>query len=114
MIEHVPDFSHIKDGDACIYFLLEDNSRLKETVSPRVKIGVTNRLDCTLKQFRLQILRASSAEDFIVLHAIKAPSKEIARSLERRLHQRFAKARSAHSLEWFDLTEEEVAWCKSM
>src|SRR5688572_6858785 len=103
MINAQTAFSHIADRDSCVYFLLEDNTRLKEGNVPRCKIGITDRLDCTLKQFRMQILRASSAEDFRVFHAIKTPSKEIARSLERLLHTRFVNKRCAHSKEWFDL-----------
>jgi hypothetical protein len=109
-----PDLSHIRDGDSCIYFLLEDSRRLRNNVLPRCKIGVTDRLDCTRKQFRMQILRASSAEDFEVFHAIKAPSREMARMFERMLHQRFSKRRCEHSKEWFDLTSEEIDWCRSL
>jgi hypothetical protein len=114
MINADTPFSHISDGDSCIYFLLEDRSRLKEGVVPRCKIGITNRLDCTLRQFRMQILRASSAEDFEVFHAIKTPSKEIASSLERRLHVRFGKKRCSHSKEWFDLSADDIDWCRSL
>src|ERR1043166_4745722 len=90
MINANTPFSHINDRDSCLYFLVEDSSRLKDGVSPRCKIGITDRLDCTLRQFRMQILRASSAEDFEIFHAIKTPSKEIASSVERHLHSRFA------------------------
>ena len=107
-------FSHINDGDSCIYFLLEDTSRLRNDVLPRCKIGITDRLDCTLKQSRMQILRASSAEDFEVFHAIKTPSKEIASSVERRLHGRFANKRCRHSREWFDLSAGDIEWCRSL
>jgi hypothetical protein len=114
MINANTPFSHINDRDSCLYFLVEDSSRLKDGVSPRCKIGITDRLDCTLKQFRMQILRASSAEDFEVFHAVKTPSKEVARYLERLLHNRFAMRRCKHSKEWFDLTAEEMEWCRSL
>jgi hypothetical protein len=114
MINANTPFSHINDRDSCVYFLVEDSSRLKEAVLPRCKIGITDRLDCTLRQFRMQILRASSAEAFQVFHAVKAPSREIARSLERLLQNRFAKRRCQHSKEWFDLTAEEIEWCRSL
>jgi hypothetical protein len=114
MINANTPFSHINDGDSCIYFLLEDRTRLKEGVLPRCKIGNTTRLDCTLRQFRMQILRASSAEDFEVFHAVKTPSREIASSLERRLHVHFAQKRCRHSKEWFDLTATDIEWCRSL
>lgn len=114
MINANTPFAHIDDGDPCIYFLMEDRSRLRPDVVPRCKIGVTNRLDCTLRQFRMQILRASSAEDFIVFHAIKAPNKEVAALFERLLHRRFATKRSKHSKEWFDLSIQEIDWCQSL
>jgi hypothetical protein len=114
MINANTRFFHISDGDFCIYFLLEDRTRLKEGVLPRCKIGITHRLDCALRQFRTQILRASSAEDFEVFNAIKTPSKEIASSLERRLHVWFAKKRCRHSKEWFDLSASDIEWCRSL
>jgi hypothetical protein len=114
MINANTRFSHINDRDSCVYFLVEDSSRLKEGVMPRCKIGITDRLDCTLRQFRLQILRASSAEDFEVFHAVKTPSKEIARSLEGVLHKCFANRRCNHSKEWFDLTGPDIEWCRSL
>lgn len=94
-----------------VYLLQEDSSRLKDGVMARCKIGHTNRLDPSFKEFRFQIIRSNSPELLRLLHRIDLPSKHMARKLESRLHARFAhKSSFAHHSEWFDLSEDDVAW----
>ncbi|SRR6266852_4632462 len=108
-------FSHIKDRDSCIYLLQEDRGRLRDDVIPRSKIGFTNRLDCTFKRFRLQIIRSASPEKLNLIHAIKVPSTSIAQKLERFLHKHFIHRKSFdYSDEWLDLSQDDISWICSL
>jgi hypothetical protein len=94
-----------------VYLLQEDCSRLKTGVVARCKIGHTNRLDPTFNEFRFQIIRSNSPELLRLIHQIDLPSKDMARKLESKLHARFADKRSfQYYSEWFDLSEEDIAW----
>ena len=111
MSDYEARFAHIRKGDACIYLLQEDKSRLRENAVPRCKIGKASHLDCSFKESRMQIIRSTSPEKLNLLHAIKTPSARIATKLEKLLQKRFANKKSFdYSDEWLDLDEGDTNW----
>ena len=111
MSDYEARFSHIRKGDACIYLLQEDKSRLRQDAVPRCKIGTATYLDHSFKESRMQIIRSTSPEKLNLLHAIKTPSARIAAKLEKLLQKRFAHKKSfAYSDEWLDLDESDTNW----
>jgi len=54
MSDYEARFSHIRKGDACIYLLQEDKSRLRQDAVPRCKIGKATHLDHSFKESRMQ------------------------------------------------------------
>lgn len=103
----------IKDGEPCIYLLQEDGARLKDEVIPRCKIGSTEHLDVSFSTRRLQVIRSTSPEQLLLIHAIKMPSMKIAMKTERFLHKYFiAKQSFEHSKEWCDLGADDIRWLR--
>jgi hypothetical protein len=76
---------------------------------------MTTDIDITFTQRRMQIIRSCSPETLVLRDKIDMPSKEAAKDFEGYLQKRFFNKRSfEYYSEWFDLSEEDVAWISSL